>query len=182
MGKSVTDISMVSAAQRIPTAYLILGKRPSATEIANGLPFVVTPAHVKKVAGLEFRMTNKESLETGLYSFIFNQHNAEERERAADVAVLYDFVTSQHAGASRVDTQALIYTESLSLPQLFSQARGLLQRCQIWYATFFEQDHPVVEGHARFLEAMLLRESEYEILTPSNSSMKCFVPTLFVDI
>ena len=125
-------------------------------------------------------MTNKESLETGLHPFVFDQHNADEQERAADIAALYDFVTGQHAGASLADTQTLMGAESLSLPQLFSHARGLIQRCRVWYATFFGYDHPVVEGHTKFVEAMLLGEAEYEILIPSNNYMKHFVPTLFV--
>ena len=76
---------------------------------------MVTPMHVKKVAGLEFRITNKESLETGLYPIVFNQHNAEEQERVTDVAALYDFVISHCVEASLVDTQILMSTESLSL-------------------------------------------------------------------
>ena len=94
-------------------------------EIASGIPFVVTPVHVQKVAELEFRMTIKEFLDTGIHPFIFNQHNIEEQERASDMAALNDFVTSQHAEALLDDTQALNSACSFVLPQLFSQARGL---------------------------------------------------------
>ena len=72
----------------------------TAEDIADSIQFVITPALVKKVSTLEFRMTNRESLETGLHPFIFSQHTEAETERAAEVAALYDFVTGQNAGAA----------------------------------------------------------------------------------
>ena len=81
---------------------------------------MVTPFLAKKVATLEFLMGNKEVLESGMHPFVFSQHSASERHQAMDVAGLYDFVTGQHASAGLADAQALLATDVVSLPQMFS--------------------------------------------------------------
>ena len=148
--------------------------------LAGSLPLIVTPSHVKKVAALEFRMTNRESLETGMHPFIFNQHTEAEQERASEVAATYDFLTSQHASAGLGDAQILLNADNLALPQLFSHARGMIQRCMVWYSVFLGESHPLVQGHQIFLHDMLTGEATYEIIIPTNIRMIRYVPTLFV--
>ena len=60
------------------------------------------------------------------------------------MAVLYDFGTGQHFGASLDDIQVLMPADLLALPQLCLGTRGLSQRCKVWYATFLGYDHPIV--------------------------------------
>ena len=83
----------------------------------------MTPSHVKKVAALDFRMTNKESLEMGLHLFTFNQHTEAEQERASEVVATYNFLIRQHASAGLDDAQVLLNADILALPQLLSHTR-----------------------------------------------------------
>ena len=76
--------------------------------IADGLPIVVTPTLVKKFTTLDFMMRNKQSLESSVHPFTFNQHHAEERERASEVASLYDYVNGGQASAGLADAQLLM--------------------------------------------------------------------------
>ena len=62
----------------------------------------------EKITTLKFVMRNRELLETGVHPFTFNQHHAEERERAAEVANLYDYVNTGQVGAGLADAQALL--------------------------------------------------------------------------
>ena len=71
--------------------------------LGDNLPIIVTPTLVKKIKTLEFVMRNRESLETGVHPFTFNQHHAEERERASEVATLYDYVNTGQVGAGLAD-------------------------------------------------------------------------------
>ena len=152
----------------------------TAEDIAESIQLVVTPALVKKVSTLEFRMTNRESLETGMHPFVFSQHTEAEIERAAEVAAIYDFVTGQNAGAALSKAQQLLATDIVSFPQLFSQARGMLKRSMVWFATFFGVDHPLVHQHVTFLTQLLSGEATYEILQVSDARMQRHVPTLFL--
>ena len=105
-------------------------------DLADGLALIVTPTLAKKVTTLEFVMGKKEALESGMHPFVFNQHSAAERHQATEVAGIYDFVTSQHANAGLSDAQALLASDTIAIPQIFSVGRGMLKRSMIWFATF----------------------------------------------
>jgi len=55
--------------------------------LASGLSFTVMPALAKKVASLEYRMINRESLETDIHPFSFGNHTKQERQHALEVDV-----------------------------------------------------------------------------------------------
>ena len=151
----------------------------TADSMDDGLSIIVTPTLVKKITTLEFVLRNRQSLETGVHPFTFNQHHAKERERAAEVANLYDYVNTGQVGAGLVDAQVLLANDLIGFPQLFSHGRGMIKRYMIWYATFIGDNHPLVVQHLELLEEWLLNEAEYKVLIPQDAAMATFLPTIF---
>ena len=82
-------------------------------------------------------------------------------------------------GAGLSDAQVLLASDTIVFPQLFSHGRGMIKRNMIWYGTFLPSNHPLIYEHQAFLNNWLLNEAEYEILTPQDSAMAHFVPTMF---
>ena len=148
-------------------------------EIADGLELIVTPTLVKKVTTLEFIMRNKHSLESGMHPFIFNQHHAEEREQASEVASLYDFVNGGQVGAGLSDAQMLLANDPIGFPRMTSEGRGMILRDMIWFAVFLGTEHEIVHQHMQFTNRWSRGEAEYEILVPQDTAMAGFVPTIF---
>lgn len=70
----------------------------TSTEIDDGISIIGTPTLVKKITTLEFIQRNKQSLESGVHPFTFNQYHAAERDQAAEVTNLYDFVNGGQVG------------------------------------------------------------------------------------
>ena len=194
-GQIVNILRLCNVAREVdlPPVWLELARTPvkqhrgviqkcidaTATDIADGLPIIVTPTLVKKISTLEFIMRNRQSLESGVHPFTFNQHHEEEREQAAEVAGLYDFVNGGQVGAGLADAQALLASDTIGFPQFFSHGRGMIKRCMVWYATFFPSTHPLIAEHQDFLSEWLLNEAEYEILIPQDRTMATYVPTMF---
>ena len=114
-----------------------------------------------------------------MHPFTFNQHHAAEREQAAEVASIYDYVNSGQAGAGLADAQVLLANDVIGFPQLMSHGRGMIKRCMVWYATFLGDNHPVIQQHQDFIDTWVLNEAEYEVMTPIDTSMSTFVPTMF---
>ena len=190
---NVMRLCRVGKEEDLPGVWLELARTPTkqhrsviqkwidytSDAIADGLPIVVTPTLVKKVTTLDFMMRNKQSLESGVHPFTFNQHHAEERERASEVASLYDYVNGGQASAGLADAQLLMAADSIGFPQLSSHGRGMLKRCMVWYATFLPETHPLIDGFREFIETWILNEAEYEILVPLDAGMATYVPTMF---
>ena len=108
----------------------------TSSEIADDLPIIVTPTLVTKITMLEFMTRNKQSLESGVHLFTFNQHHAEEREQPAEVVSRYDFGNGGQVGAGLTYAQVLLSNDSVGFLQLFSHGRGMIKRCMMWYTTF----------------------------------------------
>lgn len=97
-------------------------------------------------------MTNKDNLDTGMHPFLFGQSMQAEREHAARVAQEYNLVQSGSAGAALADAKTLLTGEQITLPQLASAARAMLERSQIWFAMLLGIDHHLALAHQDFLE------------------------------
>lgn len=108
-----------------------------ADDVVNYLAFVITPTIAKKIATLEFFIENKEAIELCMRTFVCNQHSAVERHEIPGVAGLYDCVTSHHASAGLTDAQALLVTDAIALPQMFSNGRGVIKRLMDWFTVCF---------------------------------------------
>ena len=91
---------------------------------------VVTPALYNKVANMEFTMSNRENIQTGMHPFLFNQGSEVDREQAYALADQYDLVVGGHAAASLADTRQLLTADNVGFPRLASTARGMLKRSQ----------------------------------------------------
>ena len=159
--ENVMRLCGVASEAHLPGVWLDLARTPikqhrtiiqkwvdsTSRDIADGIPIIVTPTLVKKITTLEFVMRNKQSLDSGFHPFTFNQHHAAEREQAAQVASLYDFVNGGQAGAGLADAQALLASDPIGFPQLSSHGRGMIKRCMVWCATFFGTNRPIVHQH-----------------------------------
>ena len=191
--ENVMRLCRVAREQDLPGVWLELARTPvkqhrtviqkwvdqTANDIADGISIIVTPTLVKKITTLEFVMRNKQSLESGVHPFTFNQHHAAEREQAAEVASLYDFVNGGQVRTGLADAQVLLANDTIGFPQLTSHGRGMIKRCMVWYATFLGNAQPLVDQHQEFIDTWMLNEAEYEVMVPTDRSMATFVPTMF---
>jgi len=151
----------VATEQELPGVWLELARTPvkqhrtviqkwvdrTANNIANRISIIITPTLVKKITTLEFVMRNKQSLESGVHPFTFNQHHAVEREQAAKVVSLYDFVNGGQVGTGLADAHVLLANNVIGFPQLTSHGQGMIKRCMMWYATFLGNAQPLVDQH-----------------------------------
>ena len=78
------------------------------------------------------------------------------------------------------DAKTLLTGEQITLPQLASAARAMLERSQIWFATLLGVDHHLALAHQDFLE--MRRESEVDIerIVPTDEQYRTYVPTLML--
>ena len=88
----------------------------TAVDIADGLSIIITTTLAKKITTLEFIIRNKQSLESGVHPFTFNQYHTEKREQAAEVTSLYDFVNGGQVGVGLADAQVLLASDSIGFP------------------------------------------------------------------
>jgi hypothetical protein len=145
----------------------------------GGRAYIVTPSVAKKVACLEFRMSNPEDLATGLQPFILVQTTPGERQSAQALVHVFDTVMGG-ASASVADAQTLIANDPATLPRTLTQARTCLTVFQGFLRITLGHAHPWTRGLHMFRLQMVARETELEGLPTRNLQYRNLVPSLIV--
>ena len=126
-------------------------------EEAPLLPFQITPLLKDKVMKMQFRMTNKDDLTSGLQPFVFGTGTPDEIQANQQQVSLYQTIFTDQSAPSISDAQYLMVPKSVSLPLELIQARDMCIRTKLFFRPLFGDTHVLIDDLSRFCDEFNMR-------------------------
>ena len=149
-------------------------------EMGLRAPTIVTPYLLKLMLALGFRMEIWDDLTTEIHPFVLGKHMASVRKFLRCQADWCAMVGSGAGAPSLADVEILLAPDGVTLPRIFSMARG--QWLQTWMVvgTCFGVDHNTSKGLKEFGEEISTRETDLEEYVPNKAALRPQVPALIL--
>ena len=112
----------------------------AAADLSLRAPTVATPALLKMVLGMDFCLSSKDDISSGLHAFTLGQHNAARRKLLKTRADRHNLMAGGHAAPSLADAEKLVAPDGMTIPMSHGQAHGQHNRlCILGHALFRER-------------------------------------------
>ena len=150
------ELTTASKSQQLLFLQQALNK--AAVDLSLRATTVTTPALLKMVIGLDFCLTSKDDLSSGLHAFTLGKHTAARRKLLKTRADRHNLMSGGHAAPSLADAEELVAPNGMTIPTSHGQARGQHNRLRILGHALFGERHTSSKQLKMFGKEMGRRE------------------------
>ena len=172
------DLTTASKFQQLLVLQRSMNK--AAVDLSLRAPTVATPALLKMVLGLDFCLTSKDDLSSGLHAFTLGQHTAARRKLLKTRTDRHNLMEGGHAAPSLADAKELVPSDGVTIPTSHGQSRGQHNRLRILGHALFGERHTSSKKLKTLSQEMGWREQELEEYVPRERHLRPHVPAFIM--
>lgn len=141
---------------------------------------LITPSVAKKVTNIEYRMTNRDDLTTGIHPFIVGYRTPDEQAAQQEIIDAYKVIHGDAGAPTLSDAQFLSSPENVRLPLSVSQGRYNLQHFQALIGAMLGPAHSATINIIDLLNMYSDHEQELETMEPPANVPRHHVPAVII--